>query len=137
MMLADGGIARCDRQENAELFSLVLGGYGLFGVVLDVELRVVPNERYRLEQIIVPATEALDANKLVTGFGLTLHAGKVFDLDLVYGHVFLPDRQIRNTEITQPTAIRPAQAPVDQSHIANGNYTMEADFAGIGSTFYF
>lgn len=61
LMLADGTTARCDRQENAELFSLVLGGYGLFGVVLDVELRVVPNERYRLEQIIVPATEALAA----------------------------------------------------------------------------
>jgi len=61
LMLADGSVVRCDRQENAELFSLVLGGYGLFGVVLEVELRVVPNERYRLQQIIVPAAEALDA----------------------------------------------------------------------------
>ena len=35
-------------QENPELFSLVLGGYGLFGVILDVDLYVVANQRYRM-----------------------------------------------------------------------------------------
>jgi FAD/FMN-containing dehydrogenase len=59
--LADGRIVRCSRDENVELFSLALGGYGLFGVILDVDLRVVPNERYRLEQEIVPIEEALGA----------------------------------------------------------------------------
>jgi len=53
LMLADGTIVRCSRTENAELFSLALGGYGLFGVILDVELRVAPNERYRPEVEIV------------------------------------------------------------------------------------
>jgi FAD/FMN-containing dehydrogenase len=38
----------------------VLGGYGLFGIILDVDLRVVRNERYRLEQFIVPVEEALE-----------------------------------------------------------------------------
>ena len=47
------------RGRTQELFSLVLGGYGLFGIILDVDLRVVPNERYRLEQFIVPVDEAL------------------------------------------------------------------------------
>ena len=60
LMRADGSIVRCSRQENAELFSLVLGGYGLFGIILDVDLRVVPNERYRIEQIVVPVDEALE-----------------------------------------------------------------------------
>jgi FAD/FMN-containing dehydrogenase len=60
LMKADGTIVRCSRSENAEFFSLVLGGYGLFGIILDLELRVVPNERYRLEQSRVPAVEALD-----------------------------------------------------------------------------
>jgi FAD/FMN-containing dehydrogenase len=58
-MKADGEIVSCSRSQNQELFSLALGGYGLFGVILDVELRVVPNERYRLEQFIVPTEEAL------------------------------------------------------------------------------
>jgi FAD/FMN-containing dehydrogenase len=59
LMRADGQIVRCSRSENAELFGLVLGGYGLFGIILDAELRVVPNERYRLEQRIVPIEHAL------------------------------------------------------------------------------
>ena len=61
IMSADGTIKRCSREENAELFSLALGGYGLFGVILDADLRVVPNERYRLEQHIVGIGEGLAA----------------------------------------------------------------------------
>lgn len=49
ILMADGSIKLCSRQENAELFSLVLGGYGLFGVILDVKMRVVPNEYYVAE----------------------------------------------------------------------------------------
>jgi FAD/FMN-containing dehydrogenase len=59
LMKADGTIVRCSRAENQELFSLVLGGYGLFGIILDLQLRVVPNERYRLEQHLVPLDESL------------------------------------------------------------------------------
>lgn len=59
LILADGRIVNCSRTRNKELFSLALGGYGLLGVILDVDLRVVPNERYRLEQSIVPVEQAL------------------------------------------------------------------------------
>ncbi|MSR60256.1 MAG: FAD-binding oxidoreductase [Planctomycetaceae bacterium] len=61
LMLADGRVVRCSRDENLELFSLALGGYGLFGIILDVKLQVVPNERYRLEQFVVPVDAALQA----------------------------------------------------------------------------
>ena len=44
---ADGEVVHCSRTENPELFSLALGGYGLFGVILDVWLDVVPNERLK------------------------------------------------------------------------------------------
>lgn len=59
LMKADGTIVRCSRGENQQLFSLALGGYGLFGIILDVDLRVVPNERLRLEQYVVPVDGAL------------------------------------------------------------------------------
>lgn len=49
LMRADGNVVRCSRSENAELFSLALGGYGVFGIILDVELQVVPNERYQAD----------------------------------------------------------------------------------------
>lgn len=53
LLKADGTVVRCARTENEELFSLVLGGYGLFGVILDVEMNVVPNRRYRREQLLL------------------------------------------------------------------------------------
>jgi FAD/FMN-containing dehydrogenase len=55
LMKADGTVVRCSRDENHDLFRLVLGGYGLFGIILDVELRVVANERYRLESTLLPS----------------------------------------------------------------------------------
>jgi FAD/FMN-containing dehydrogenase len=60
-MKADGAVIACSRTENRELFSLVLGGYGLFGVILDADLRVVPNERLRLEQYVAPLRAAMQS----------------------------------------------------------------------------
>ena len=39
-----GEIRRCSRTENAELFGLVLGGYGMFGAVYSVTLRLLPRQ---------------------------------------------------------------------------------------------
>jgi FAD/FMN-containing dehydrogenase len=47
ILTPDGTVLRCSRTEHPELFSHVLGGYGLFGVILDADLRTVPNERFR------------------------------------------------------------------------------------------
>jgi decaprenylphospho-beta-D-ribofuranose 2-oxidase len=49
ILLADGSIRRCNREENSELFHLALGGYGLFGVILDVGLHVTDNAGYVAE----------------------------------------------------------------------------------------
>lgn len=57
IMLADGSIRKCSRDENRELFSLALGGYGLFGIILDVDLHVVPNEKYQIERVYVSTDE--------------------------------------------------------------------------------
>ena len=43
LLTQNGEIINCGRQENQELFKLVIGGYGLFGVILDVKLKVVEN----------------------------------------------------------------------------------------------
>ena len=60
LMKADGTVVRCSRHENPELFSLALGGYGLFGVILDVDLHVVRNERLQVTQYVVPTRSALE-----------------------------------------------------------------------------
>lgn len=55
VLLADGRVLRCSRRQNSELFGLVLGGYGLLGIILDAELRTVPNEVYAYHRVAVPA----------------------------------------------------------------------------------
>src|SRR6266568_1734843 len=46
VMLSSGEIKTASPRENPELFRLALGGYGLFGVILDTDLDVVDNEVY-------------------------------------------------------------------------------------------
>ena len=46
VMLSSGDVVTASPTENAELFRHVLGGYGLFGVILDADLNVVENEMY-------------------------------------------------------------------------------------------
>lgn len=45
-----GELMKCSRQENAELFRLVIGGYGLFGIVTAVKLRLW--ERRKVQRIV-------------------------------------------------------------------------------------
>jgi hypothetical protein len=47
---ARGEARRCSRSENADLFRLAIGGYGLFGVVASVTLRLAP--RRKLERVV-------------------------------------------------------------------------------------
>ena len=56
LMKADGAVVNCSRKENAELFGMALGGYGMFGVILDATLDAVPNAVLRLRQKVMPAT---------------------------------------------------------------------------------
>ena len=46
IMLSSGEIKTVSPTENSELFKSILGGYGLFGVILDVKLAVTDNELY-------------------------------------------------------------------------------------------
>lgn len=47
---ADGEIFDCSRAENGELFRLAVGGYGLFGVVASIRLRL--SERRKLQRFV-------------------------------------------------------------------------------------
>lgn len=61
VVLPDGRAATLSRTQEPELFSLVLGGYGLFGAILDIELRTVPNARYRAHREFVDTAGYGDA----------------------------------------------------------------------------
>ncbi len=46
IMLSNGQVVVASPTTNVELFRHTLGGYGLFGVILDVDLAIVDNEMY-------------------------------------------------------------------------------------------
>jgi len=61
---ASGELRRCSREENTELFRLAIGGYGLFGPIVAVRLRLAPRRKMRRDvsvltiDAVVPALEA-------------------------------------------------------------------------------
>lgn len=56
-----GDVVECSREVNAELFSLVIGGYGMFGVIADATLRLSPRVRVRRLVDIIDIDDAANA----------------------------------------------------------------------------
>src|SRR5207248_224147 len=56
LMLADGTVLTCSPKDNTELFNLAVGGYGLFGIVIDVELDAVENVLLDAQYEVMPST---------------------------------------------------------------------------------
>ncbi|WP_047984307.1 FAD-binding oxidoreductase [Ornithinibacillus californiensis] len=48
LLTPEGDIKNVSRTENSELFPLVIGGYGLFGIILDVTLHLTNDELYQI-----------------------------------------------------------------------------------------
>jgi FAD/FMN-containing dehydrogenase len=72
LMHADGSLSTCSRSENRELFSLVIGGYGLFGVVTRVRLRLRP--RTKLERVV----RIIDIDELIPAFAHRVGEGYLY-----------------------------------------------------------
>jgi len=53
IMLADETVEKVTKSENPELFNAVIGGYGLFGIVLEIELEVTDNVMYKQNLIVL------------------------------------------------------------------------------------
>jgi FAD/FMN-containing dehydrogenase len=96
LLQANGAVVECrrDRPEDRELFGATCGGYGLFGIILEVELRVVPNCLYKAEEF------AATSRDYSTRFDslVALHPEKI---GLAYGRIstapgpwFLSDARI-------------------------------------------
>ena len=92
VMLSDGSIVKAGPTENADLFHHVLGGYGLFGVILDVDLDIVANEMYTRKTIYMD----------YTGFPAYYRANveSNADVGLVYGRLSVaPQSFLRETAV--------------------------------------
>ncbi len=76
----DASVIECSRNQNPELFRLAIGGYGLFGVIYSVTLRLAP--RQKLERVVemttVPELAAAFAKRIADGF---LYGDLQFSID--------------------------------------------------------
>jgi FAD/FMN-containing dehydrogenase len=55
LVLASGDLVTCSRTEHRDLFALVMGGYGLFGIVTELELDLADNTLLRPTYELLPA----------------------------------------------------------------------------------
>jgi FAD/FMN-containing dehydrogenase len=67
---AKGELVQCSRSENEELFKVAIGGYGLFGFITTVTLKLVP--RRKLERVVevrnIEGLPAAFAERIRDGF---------------------------------------------------------------------
>ncbi|MFC5548107.1 FAD-binding oxidoreductase [Massilia aerilata] len=69
---AQGHVQACSRTSNPELFSLAIGGYGLFGVIASVTLRLAPRRTMRRDVTL------LSLDELMPAFEARIAAGHAF-----------------------------------------------------------
>ncbi|HWL95573.1 MAG TPA: FAD-binding oxidoreductase [Phycisphaerae bacterium] len=72
LMDSAGRTLECSRTENSELYRLVIGGYGLFGVVTRVRLRLMP--RTKLERNV----QIINADELMSAFEARIKEGYLY-----------------------------------------------------------
>jgi len=69
MITVEGRIIECSRSENREWFNLVIGGYGLFGLIYSVRLRLT--RRKKLQRVV----RTIHANALMNSFDSRIDDG--------------------------------------------------------------
>lgn len=72
IMLASGETKKCSRNENSELFKLAIGGYGLFGIITKIRLRLV--RRQKLQRRV----QAIQIESLIPAFDQAIAAGALY-----------------------------------------------------------
>jgi FAD/FMN-containing dehydrogenase len=80
IVVASGEQIRCSRTEHPELFALAIGGYGLFGVIVDVTLRLAPRRTLRRVVRVIDIEDAVHAaeRRIQEGY---LYGDFQFDID--------------------------------------------------------
>ena len=98
IMLADGSVVTCSSTENAELFRLAVGGYGLFGIVIDAELAMAENS------LLNPGAELMSADAFAPRFVARANDPSV---RMLYGRLSMA----REGFLQQALLVAYAQAP--------------------------
>ncbi|HEY3400686.1 MAG TPA: FAD-binding oxidoreductase [Geothrix sp.] len=116
LMDANGDMHHCSRSDNPELFRLAIGGYGLFGFIYSVTLRLVP--RRKLERVV----EVRSLDGLTGAFAERIGTGYLYgdfhcaidpkSDDFLRRGIFSCDRPMADN--TRMQALRKAPTEADQ-----------------------
>jgi len=82
----------------------------------------------------------IDTKKLLLGLGASLQVWDGVMLDVAAGHIFMQNRNVTDSEVLLPAAIKPLPKDDDpktydvgdRPAIGNGKYVVEANFVGLG-----
>ena len=78
MLRPDGELVRVSRNEFADLFNLTMGGYGLTGAILELEVEMVENRRLK------PTFQKMSSRDFAPFFVGAIEAG---DVNMAYGRL--------------------------------------------------
>lgn len=77
MMLADGNLVTASRIENTDLFAAAMGGYGLIGLITEMEVEAVPNQLLEPAFQTMPAADFPDAFSRAAAAGVPMGYGRL------------------------------------------------------------
>jgi FAD/FMN-containing dehydrogenase len=113
---AEGVARRCSRQENTELFRLAIGGYGMFGVMSSVRLRLVPRRKVRR------TVEILDLEQFLPAVEQRLADGYLYG-DFQYATAVGSDEALRRGVFSCYQPVDPSTpAPNDQRQLGEDDW---------------
>ena len=116
MVRPDGELVRCSRTENAPLFYLTMGGYGLTGAILEMDVEAAPNLN------LVPTFQEMPSREFAKFFQGVIESG---DVNMAYGRLnvdretFFEDAlMITYRAADDQDAIKPARGSGALSHMS-------------------
>lgn len=79
ILLADGSLVNASRQENQELFSLAIGGYGLFGIITEIDISLIENCIYHknFKNIPIKNYASFVNDNIINNANVGLHYGQI------------------------------------------------------------
>ena len=112
MIVPEGDVVTCSREENPDLFALTMGGYGLTGAITAMEIETAPNRR------LEPAFEIVPAESFGDAFARALEDDTV---DMAYGRL-----NVDRTDFMREALLITYRPTADQDDLppASGSGTM-------------
>ncbi len=106
ILLADGSIITASRTKNPELFSLAIGGYGLFGIILEATIEVVEDSLYKRETKFLSLPEYVSTIKNIAhdpqiGFHFSFLNFKTFGKKLFGGVTLFNFKKLNSAHLSE------------------------------------